>query len=104
MTTRMETDDPAAGSQQYTRARAVREHYQARLAKLDFEERTATLVSKDEVQHAAFQKFRQFRDRMSNIPDRVAAILAAEPDAAKCHEILSAEVRKALNEFADSNS
>ena len=55
------------------------------------------------MQVAAFNKFRQFRDAMLNIPDRVAAMLAAETDAAKCYEILATEIRKALNEFADAN-
>lgn len=91
------------GASQYTKARAVREHYQARLAKIDYEERVAKLVSKDEVQVAAFNKFRQFRDHMLNIPDRVAAMVAAESDATKCYEILAIEIRRALNEFSDSN-
>jgi pyruvate/2-oxoglutarate dehydrogenase complex dihydrolipoamide acyltransferase (E2) component len=30
------------GASQYTKARAVREHYQARLAKIDYEERTGS--------------------------------------------------------------
>jgi hypothetical protein len=91
------------GASQYTRARAVREHYQARLAKIDYEERVGKLVSKDEVQVAAFNKFRQFRDHMLNLPDRLAAMLAAESDAAKCYEILAIEIRRALNDFADAN-
>ena len=91
------------GAAQYTKARAVREHYQARLAKLDFEQRVGSLVSRDEVKIAAFNTLRQFRDAMLNIPDRVAAMLAAEPDPAKCYEILATEIRKALNEFAESN-
>jgi hypothetical protein len=40
---------------------------------------------------------------MLNIPDRVAAMVAAESDAAKCYEILASEIRRALNEFTDSN-
>jgi hypothetical protein len=99
-------DEPESepfGASQYTKARAVREHYQARLAKLEYEEKVGRLVSKDEVQVAAFNKFRQFRDAMLNIPDRVAAMLAAESDPAKCYEILATEIRKALNEFADSD-
>ena len=98
---RQSDDDGEFGASQYTKARAVREHYQARLAKIEFEERTGKLVSKDEVQVAAFNKFRTFRDGMLNIPDRVAAVLAAESDAAKVHSILTAEIRKALLEFAD---
>jgi hypothetical protein len=98
-----EEESEIFGASQYTKARAVREHYQARLAKIDYEERVAKLVSKDEVQVATFNKFRQFRDHMLNIPDRVAAMVAAETDAAKCYEILATEIRRALNEFADSN-
>lgn len=100
-----EEDEGAAfgGASQYTKARAVREHYQARLAKLDYEERVAKLVPKDEIQVAAFTKFRQFRDHMLNIPDRIAAIVAAETATATCHEVIAAEIRRALNEFADSN-
>ena len=94
----------AAGGLDYARARAVRENYLARLAKIEYEERLGKLISRDEVQVAAFNKFRQFRDHMLNIPDRLAAILAAETESAKCYEILATEIRKALNEFADSNN
>jgi hypothetical protein len=34
----------------------------ARLAKIDFEERTEKLVSRDEMQVAAFNRYRTFRD------------------------------------------
>ena len=96
-------DIDAFGASQYNKARAVREHYQARLAKLEFEEKTAQLIPADEVKVAAFNLFRRYRDHMLNIPDRLAAILAAETESAKCYEILAGEVRKALNEFADAN-
>jgi len=33
----------------------------------------------------------------------VAAMVAAETEAAKCYEVLANEIRRALNEFADSN-
>ena len=89
------------GASQYAKARAVREHYQARLAKLDYEERTGKLISKDEVQVASFNKFRQFRDNLLNIPDRLSAMLAAEVEAGPVHHILTNEIRKALNDFAD---
>lgn len=98
---RPEPMQPASGSLDYARARAVRENYLARLAKIEFEERSGKLVSRDEVEIAAFNKFRTFRDGMLNVPDRVAAVLAAETDTAKVHEILTAEIRRALLEFAD---
>jgi hypothetical protein len=95
---------PPATGVDYSRARAVRENYLARLAKIDYEERTGKLVSKDEVQVAAFNRFRQFRDQMLNIPDRLSALLAAETDPGKVYDVLASEIRKALNEFASANS
>jgi len=98
------TDFSGAGSLDYAKARAIREQYLARLAKIEFEERSGKLISRDEVQVAAFNKFRTFRDGMLNIPDRVAAMLAAESDSHKVHEILTTEIRKALLEFADGTN
>jgi hypothetical protein len=88
---------------EYSKARAVRESYLARMAKMDFEERSGKLVNRDEVQVAAFGRFRALRDGMLNIPDRLAAVLAAESDAARVHDLLSTEIRKALQEFSDAN-
>ena len=88
---------------EYSRARAIRESYLARLTKIDYEERTGKLVNRDEVEVAAFNKFRQFRDRMLNIPDRLAAEAAAESDPALIHELITVEIRKALLEFSDAN-
>jgi len=93
-----------AGSLDYFRARAIRESYLARLAKIEFEERTAKLVSRDEVQVAAFTNGRTVRDNLLNIPDRLAATLAAETDPDRVHHLLSAEIRKALEELAGAHS
>ena len=98
------TDLSGTGSLDYAKARAIREQYLARLAKIEFEERSGKLISRDEVQVAAFNKFRTFRDGMLNIPDRVAAVLAAESDPHKVHEVLTTEIRKALLEFADGTN
>jgi hypothetical protein len=94
-------DLPGASAGDYSRARAVRENYLAHMSKLDFEERSGKLIRRDEVQVAAFNRFRTFRDGMLNLPDRLAAVLAAESDSAKVHDILATEIRKALLEFAD---
>ncbi len=99
-----EDEGSGFGASQYAKARAIREHYQARLAKLDYEERTGKLISKDEVQVASFNKFRQFRDNLMNIPDRLSAMLAAEVEAGAVHHILTNEIRKALNDFSDAAS
>ena len=97
-------DEDGGGIQSsgYRRARAVREFFQARLAEIEYKERIGELISKAEVQTAAFNKYRRFRDRILNVPDRVAAILATETDMKKVHEILTAELRYALEDAADS--
>ena len=114
-----EEDDGAVfGANQYTKARAVREHYQARLAKIEYEEKVASLVSKDEVKIAQFNIDRQRRDAMLNIADRTCAAIAAEVkdiliaagippekadalDMSRIHEIMMVEIRKGLNDYAD---
>ena len=100
----VEEDSGGVGAGQYHKARTIREHYNARMAKVDYEERVGQLISVDEVKITAFNKFRQFRDNMLNIAERIAAMIAAESEAAKCHGILTEEIRRALNDFADANS
>jgi len=109
----------ASGTFDYAKARAIIAHYEARLAKIDYEERIKKLINADEVSVAAFNLFRMFRDRMLNIPDRVVGALIAEIrkairaagldpdlvkgiDMGKVHGILLAEIRGALEEFADA--
>ena len=94
----------AAGGPTYAQSRAVRELYLARLAKIEFEERASKLVSRDEVTVAAFTKARTVRDNLLNIPDRVAAVLAAETDPVRTHQILTDEIRKALIELSGDNT
>lgn len=71
------------GGLDYFRARAVRESYLARLAKIEFEEKTAKLISRDEVQVAAFTKARTVRDNLLN-SDRLAATLRQSRTQTKC--------------------
>lgn len=112
-------DAVAGGTLDYAKARAIIAHYEARLAKIEYEERIKKLINADEVSVAAFNLFRMFRDRMLNIPDRVVGALIAEIrealraagvdpelvktiDMGKVHGILMAEIRGALEEFADA--
>jgi phage terminase Nu1 subunit (DNA packaging protein) len=89
-----EPDDKVSAT--YAQSRAIRESFQARLAKLDFEEKSGKLVDADTVKKQAFKAARTVRDQMMNIPDRVAAELAAETDTFKIHKRLTEEIRKAL--------
>jgi hypothetical protein len=85
---------------QYAEARAERERYMAMLTRLKYLERAGELVSVREVQDEVFKAFRELRDRLSVIPDRIAALLASEGDPEKVHRILTAEIESALHEFA----
>lgn len=88
----------------YHKARAVRETYAARLAKLDFEERSDKLISKDEVDTQFFTLARQLRDRLQQIPRKVApeivALVVADPDVRGVTDILDAAIREALEELS----
>ena len=98
-----QTSDDTRGVD-YHKARAVRETYSARLAKLEFEERTGKLISKDEVDIKYFQLARQLRDRMQQIPRKVApeivALVVADPDVRGVTDILDVAIREALEDLA----
>ena len=86
----------------YSKARAAKEIYEARLKKLDYEERLGNLVPRSEVELAAFNRFRILRDACFNIPNRIAAQIAAESDPATVFQILEDEVRLVFDNFADT--
>lgn len=84
----------------YAQSRAVREAYMARLAKLEFEERSGKLVEIEKVKASAFKVARTIRDGLLNMPDRVAAELAHETDPVMVHQLLTAEIRTTLEALA----
>jgi len=86
----------AGGVPSYAAARAVRENYQARIAKLIFEEKIGKLVDSDTVKIEAFKTARSVRDALLNIPDRVSLEFANETDAFKIRERLNEEIRRAI--------
>lgn len=84
----------------FNRARAVRETYKARLAKLEYEELSGKLVNADEVKVAAFNASRRVRDRILQIPRRISAQLAAETEAYNVESLLNSALREALEELS----
>jgi phage terminase Nu1 subunit (DNA packaging protein) len=86
---------------EYEAARTEKEIYRAKMAKLNFERMDGSLVSAKDVTDCAFEKARQIRDSLLNIPARVSPILAAEKDSKKVHEILDKEIRQCLEVFAE---
>ncbi|MCC6363184.1 MAG: hypothetical protein IT165_06640 [Bryobacterales bacterium] len=111
-------DDDGFDFSQYTKARAVREHYLARISKIEYEKLVGSVISTDEARIAQFQIDRLRRDSMLNIADRVCAAIAAEVreimiaagvpveqanaiDMTRVHTIMVGEIRKGLNDYAD---
>ncbi|WP_424894873.1 hypothetical protein [Tepidimonas sp. HKU79] len=88
----------------YHKARAVRETYSARLAKLEFEERTGKLINADEVKVKYFNLARLLRDRIQQIPRKVApqivAAVVAQPDQRVVEDLLMEAIREALEELS----
>lgn len=83
----------------FQQARTLREAYMARLAKLEYEEKSGKLVQADAVKNEAFKTARMVRDNLLNIPDRVAGELAAESNQFKIHQRLTLEIRRALEDL-----
>jgi hypothetical protein len=84
------------GGPDYHQARAFKETYAAKLAKLEYEIKTGKFIDKNEVDVCHFNRARELRDRMQQIPHRLAHRLAAETDVRSVKEILDAEIREAL--------
>lgn len=79
-----------------TENRNIREYYAARIAKLEYEQRAAKLIPKDELRMKLAKLHLAVRDNLRTIPDRVAPVLAAETDQAKIHAMLLKEIGQAL--------
>ena len=93
-----ETDNQSRG---YAAARAAREHYQARLAKLEYEEKTGKLIDAEKVKRDAFELARTVRDHILNIPDRISAELVGITDQPTMHSVLLRELNTALQGLSD---
>jgi len=92
--------DRLSSSMSFANARAAKEIYEARLKKIELEERLGNLLSRKAVEVAQYNRGRIIRDALMNIPNRIAAQLAAETDPAACHDLLEAEIRMVLEEFS----
>ena len=81
-------------------ARTLAQRYKAALLKIELDQKTGRLVDAEAVRVAAFNKGRAVRDSLLNIPDRISPILAAEKDQMKVADILTREIRTALEELS----
>ncbi len=84
----------------YRESLAAREAYRARLAKLDFEERTGKLVSADEVRAATFRVARATRDQIMGVPARLAPLVAAVSEPLEVQRLLEEALRDVCAELS----
>lgn len=80
----------------FNESRAKRVYFEAQLLEMEVKLREGRLIDRDTIRDKSFKLGRQVRDGMLNIPDRIAADLAAETDAFKVHARLTKEIREAL--------
>ncbi len=83
------------------RARIKTEMKRGNLLDLDEKVKTKQYVEAEEVKVVAFNRGRVVRDRIMNLPDRLAAVLAAENDIDTVRETLATELRIALEGLSD---
>jgi hypothetical protein len=67
---------------------------------LELDQKTGRLVDAEQIKIAAFNKGRAVRDAILNIPDRISPILAAESDQITIGQIMTTELKQALEGLA----
>lgn len=88
----------------YAEARAVREAYNAKLARLKYEQQLGILVNAEEVRTAAFNLARRTRDELMGMPERIAAQIAATDDPAEVERILEDEIERVCQELSNADA
>ena len=83
----------------FSEAKTNEKRLQVSLLELNLQEKSGELVKAKDVQVAAFSEARKLRDNMLNIPDRVAALIAADPDENSVRQILTDEIEKGLQDI-----
>jgi len=90
-----------AGDEQMRTARLIRATFEAKLVKLDFDQKAGMVVKKDEVYKQQFAATRQLRDKLLTLGDRIAPLVKGKATITEIAEAANAEVRTALVEFCE---
>lgn len=84
----------------YAQAKAQREAFLAGLARLEYEQKSGSLVDVELVKREVFAKAREARDALQNARARLVPLLAAETDPVRIDEMLAAEFRRVSDEMS----
>lgn len=89
----LRADDRSASSKERTRLLTA----QAEKVELEVDEKKGELVSAEHVAREQFNLSRILRNNLQSMPDRIAALVAAESDAKAVHKLIAAEVDRSLH-------
>ncbi len=86
----------------YWAVKARREKAEADMAELKLAEQRGELVRVSAVRSAYATRAAALRESILQIPARLAAVLAAETDHARCHDLLQAELHQVLAQLQET--
>lgn len=92
----------ARGAEKPSRDRVIKEVYEAKLAKLAYEEKSRNLVDAEKVKRDALEVARQVRAHVLKIPDQISAELVGITDQAVMHTTLTQMLVNSLHELCRS--
>lgn len=97
--------DSASGGEKepdYSTARARRERAEASIAEIELAKLSGNLLDRATVEREAFTAARTVRDRLMNLPTKVAPLLASISDAFELERRLRESIRRALDECQEA--
>ena len=95
-------DAPGKAGSVYQNARAMKETYNAKQAKLSYEKETGLLLVADEARAAVADGDTIIRNRLESLPDILAPQLAAETDEQKIRSMLTDHIESLLGDLSRS--
>jgi phage terminase Nu1 subunit (DNA packaging protein) len=90
----------ASAGPTYMQARTLREAYQAKLAELEYRERSGQLLDRAAAEAESLALGRELRETLLVLPPRLAQALAESSDPHECEAILEAALLEALETLA----
>lgn len=92
-------DPPLTGGSatSYAQARAIKEAYEARLKKLEYDEKSGKLIPADKVKADCFKAAVVVKEALLNLPIRIAPELASLTDPFEVERVLRQEIHAVLD-------
>jgi len=84
----------------YQKSRAVKETYEAKLRKLEYDIKSGKFIEAAKVKISAFNAARMVRDKLLNIPNQAAPMIINKSDIFEIKQILKNHITKALEELS----